>query len=202
MIVYLKDSKKKGDDKDIKINATVEYSTPVNDVYIVLYNLDTECGLRNKGYSKPYNEFFIRQVTHLITCSFEYDNDHHTIEFACYIGIDGVVCKYLISEDSFKTYEPRFTNDLDFNDDYATDFMIINLNQLQTLNALSKTDKKSDLKELIHQLLSEREWGYKHKFYQIPETGKETIKQPFVDSEELIKFLDAEEERVKTPVLS
>src|SRR5436190_1102707 len=123
MHIYLFDEETK---KDIQLDLNVEYSIPCSNLIVVFYSKGQVCGLK-KGDSSPYDEYYFKQIHHIVGAKLAYQGHNYSFKFGYYSG-DIDLIPFLMSQTGTNP-NIRFANSSINDENYFSDFKVIDFNE-------------------------------------------------------------------------
>lgn len=182
MKIYLYDNQKR---ENIELNLEPEYSTTINDLYVVFISKDTVCSLENGKESKPYNDYYIKKITHIVGAKLNYEDCECSLIIGFYATNDNII-PFLIEQNNSNGYIMFANSSLNDIENNFGELLFFNYNEYLLLMELGI--EKLTIKDYLIRLINNRMGNCFTKLYKTPNISENNL----IDYKEFEKFLDQE----------
>ncbi|NCI49002.1 hypothetical protein GWC95_03655 [Sediminibacterium roseum] len=188
MNIFLYDIEKKD---HVDVDLEVEYSIPCSDLFVVFYSLDETCGLLNGNNSRPYNEYFFKKVSHIVSAKIDYEDHKYSLTIGHYID-NNYITPFLIDQRGSNDFI-RFETSSIHNDHLYKGFRLINYKEYSELSSMLGFEKLT-FKDYLTKLIKDELDKSKTTLYNIFPHEKGDFND-FLTHKGFTVFLDEEEIR-------
>lgn len=185
MKIYLYDIQNK---KATELNLVPEYSASVNDLYVVFFSKGVVCSLMNGKESEPFNEYYIKKITHIVGSNTIYDNCKCCLTIGYYASNDNLI-PFLIDQNNSNGNKMFDNSSLNNDENGFREILLFNYNEYILLMELGI--EKLTINEYLIRLINNRLDKSCFQLYKTPNLDENKL----VASKEFEQFLDQEEKR-------
>ncbi len=183
MKIHLKDIEK---NISLKLELKPEYSVPGDNKYVILIARNIECQLENNVTSKPYNEYYIRKVSHIVSTNVNYNGENYNLVIGFYFS-GNQMTPFLITQ--YSEERPIFELDMYNEDIEGKEHVMFDYTEYLTLCKFG--NEKLSLNDFVLKLVHGEIENENYKLYSI----SNSISKEFLTDKGLNYFFDEEQRR-------